>query len=89
MTDIVIRQDDSPTQPKPVEEEDIKDTLKKADEYEKKKAEIEKLEALYEREQIIKAKLAVGGRAEAGIPEKTAEEKAQEEAKGLLEPYGV
>ena len=89
MTDIVIKSDDTPAQPKPVEEQDIKETLRKADEYEKKKAEIEKLEALYEREQAIRAKMALGGRAEAGIQEKTEEEKAKEEALELLKPYGV
>jgi len=89
MTDIVIKQDDAPTQPKPVEEQDIKETLRKADEYQKIKAENDKLEAELLRRQELNAKIAVGGRAEAGIAEKTPEEKAQEEAKALLEPYGV
>ena len=89
MTDIVIKQEDTPAQPKPVEEQDIKETLRKADEYAKLKAENNKLEAEMLRQQELKAKLAVGGRG-VNIPlDKTPEQKAQEEAKALLEPYGA
>lgn len=67
--------------------EDVKETLKAADEYEKVKEETERLEAMYARNQEIKAKMALGGRGEAGSQEKTDEQKAEEEAKEILSAY--
>ena len=68
--------------------EDIKETLKAADEYTKVKEETERLEAMYARNQEIKAKIALGGKAEAGNQEKSPEEKAAEEAAKHLKLYG-
>ena len=87
MSEVIIKTEEKEEEKKPVEAENIKETLKAADEYEERKAKVEKLEALYLREQEIKAKLAISGRAEAGIPEKTSEEKTQEEAKGILSMF--
>jgi len=72
---------------KPVEPEQIKDTLKAADEYEKKKAEVEKLEALYAREQEIRAKMAMGGTALAGKAEESEQDKVNQEAANILKPF--
>ena len=85
MADITI----STTQPeekKAVQDSDIKETLKVADEYKKLKEENDKLEAEYIRQQELKAKIAIGGRANAGqyTPEKTQEQKDREEATKLL-----
>lgn len=65
---------------------DVKDVLKAADEYAKLKEQNDKLEAEYIRQQEIKAKIAIGGRAQAGqfVPEKTEKEKADDEAKEIL-----
>ena len=68
--------------------EDIKETLKAADEYTKVKEETERLEAMYARNQEIKAKIALGGKAEAGSKEISDEEKAAEEAAKHLKLYG-
>lgn len=70
---------------KPVEQ-DIKETLKAADEYQKLKEENDRLEAEYLRQQELKAKIALSGKALAGqpAPEKTEKEKADEEAKAIL-----
>jgi len=89
MTDIVIKSDDTPAQPKPVEEQDIKETLRKADEYTKLKAENDKLEAELLRQQDLKARMSLGGRGENIPMDKTPEQKAKEEASELLKPYGV
>lgn len=86
MTDIIIKQDEK-EQEKKVEPEEIKEVLKEADEYEKKKEEVEKLEALYQREQEIKAKMALGGKADAGQPGKTQEELDEEEAARRLAAF--
>jgi hypothetical protein len=69
-----------------VQDNDIKETLRAADEYRKLKEENDKLEAEYIRHQELKAKIALGGRAMAGqfTPEKSEEEKAKEEAAKIL-----
>lgn len=72
---------------KPVEAEDVRETLKAADEYEKRRLEVEKLEALHQREQDIKAKMAIGGKSEAGQAEKSQQEKDDEEAKKLISAF--
>jgi len=69
------------------QEADIKETLKAADEYERLKAENDKLEAEYQRQIELKAKIAIGGKAEAGKEEQTDEQKAQEEANRILSMY--
>jgi len=73
--------------PKP-QAEDIKETLKAADEYARLKEENDKLEAEYARQQELKAKIAIGGRSYAGTKEITPEEKAKEEATQHLKMYG-
>ena len=87
MSEITIKSEDIPTEKKPIDTEDIKEGLKAADEYEKLKADTEKLEAMYLRNQEIKAKLEIGGRAAAGEQEKTIEQKAEEEAADILKTY--
>ena len=89
MPDIVIRTEEEPKEKKPAQDSDIKNILKEADEYEKKKLEVEKLEALYLREQEIRAKMSMGGQTTAGQNiEKTPEQEAKEEAAKILEPHG-
>ncbi len=86
MTIEITEKKDEP-EPTKVNREDIKETLQKADEYEKLKAETEKLEALFLRNQEIKAKMAVGGRAQAGQAEESQEDKDEKEAAELLSTY--
>ena len=87
MADIVIKQEESKPEPK-VEVEDIKKTLREADEYQKLKEQNDKLEAEYLRSHEIRAKMALGGRADAGMPEKSDKEKADEAASEILEKFG-
>ena len=89
MSDITISTNSQPEEKKQVQESDIKEQLKAVDEYEKLKAQNDKLEAEYIRQQEIRAKLALGGRANAGqyTLEKTPEEKAKEEAGRILKPF--
>ena len=70
-----------------VDREDIKETLQKADEYEKLKAENDRLEAEYLRKQELQAKIALGGRAPAGEQEETPEKKNEKEAAELLSKF--
>ena len=70
-----------------VDREDIKETLQKADEYEKLKAENDRLEAEYLRKQELQAKIAFGGRAQAGQQEETTEQKSEKEAADLLSKF--
>ena len=46
------------------------------------------MEKEYLRGQELKAKMALDGRADAGTPEKTPEDKAKEEAVDILKPMG-
>lgn len=87
MSDIVIKTEESKPEPDKVDREDIKETLQKADEYEKLKAENEKLEAEYLRNQELKAKIALGGRAQAGQPEESQEQKNEKEATEMLSKF--
>jgi hypothetical protein len=89
MSDITISTNSQPEEKKQVQESDIKEQLKAVDEYEKLKAINDKLEAEYIRQQELKAKIALGGRANAGqyIKEKTATELAEEEAAKILKPF--
>ena len=86
MTDIVIKQEEQKEQKKP-DVEEVKEVLKAADEYEKLKEETEKLEAMYTRNQEVKAKLALGSTVDAGTQEKSAEEKTKEEASDVLKMF--
>ena len=83
MTDIVIKQESSEPEKKP-DVQDVKETLKAADEYQKLKEENDKLEAEYLRQQELKSRIALGGRSEAGQPEKTQADKDKEEAERIL-----
>jgi hypothetical protein len=80
MTDLKISVDNPEPEQKGVSSQNIKDTLSAADEYEKVKAENDKLEAEYNRRIELKAKMEQGGRALAGQVEKTEQQKAEEEA---------
>lgn len=85
MSDIIISTDNKKEE-KPVEE-NIKDTLKAADEYAKLKEQNDRFEAEIQRTEELKQKMMIGGRALAGQsppPEKTEKEKADEEAKAIL-----
>jgi hypothetical protein len=88
-TQIVIGE--KPEVQKGVQENDIKETLRAADEYAKLKEQNDKLEAEYIRQQELKAKIAIGGRANAGqvVIEKTKEELANEEAARILKQFGA
>jgi len=68
--------------------EDIKETLKAADEYKRLKEENDKLEAEFIRQQELKAKIAIGGKALAGKEELTPEKKAAQEAAEHLKIFG-
>lgn len=83
MTDLKISVDEEKKEAAP----DIKQTLREADEYEKLKQENDKLEAEYNRREELKAKMALGGRAQAGQVEKSEQEKADEEAAELLKRF--
>ena len=73
------------------DKEDIKEVLKKADEYQKLKEETDKLELEYLRNQDVKAKIAAGGKAEAGIQqkEKTHDDLDQEAADKMIGQFNV
>ena len=79
--------------PKP-QVDDIKETLKAADEYQKLKEENDKMEAevrrteeLNRKREELRAQSLIGGRSFAGTPEVTDEQKAQEEAKRILSMF--
>lgn len=84
MTDLKISVDNDKPE---VSQPDIKQTLKDADEYAKLKAENDRLESEYNRSMELKAKMALGGRAQAGQVEKSEQEKADEEAAMLLKRF--
>ncbi len=98
MTEITIS--DKKQEEKPADVNDIKNTLRAADDYTKEKQrqdeEVQKIfednkrmkEALEERENL-RARLALGGKALAGqyVAEKSEQEKADEEAKEILARY--
>lgn len=86
MTDIVIKQEEKKEE-KPVETQDIKETLKAADEYKRLKEENDRLETEYVRQQELKAKIAMGGKALAGKVEKTPEDEAKEEAARIISMF--
>jgi len=85
MTDIVIKQESS--EPKKPDIQDVKEILKVADEHQKLKEENDKLEAEIMRGDELKSRRALGGRSEAGQPEKTQEDKDKEEAERILGMY--
>jgi hypothetical protein len=88
MTDIIIS--DKKEEKPAIQDNDIKQTLERADNYRKLKEENDKMEAEYNRrEELLKGKIAVGGRALAGqyIPEKSPEEIAKEEAAKILSMF--
>lgn len=80
MPDIVIRQDKE--EEKKTDEGDVKETLRAADEYERLKLINDNLEKEYLRQQELKAKMALGGKALAGeeISKGTSQEDADKEA---------
>lgn len=72
---------------KKADTEDVKNTLRAADEYEKLKAENDKLEFEYNRQREIKAKLDIGGKALAGKEDESEEDRIANEAKSILKPF--
>ena len=88
MAEITIKQD-TPEEKKGLDENDIRETLKKADEYTKLKEQNDKLEVELARQLELKAKLALGGQSEAGQAptEKTQEDKDKEEAEKILNTF--
>jgi len=74
MTDITIKQEKQEV--KEPDRTDIAKTLEAADAYKKLKEQNDKLEAEYARQKELNAKIALGGKAEAGMHEK---EKTQED----------
>lgn len=87
MTDIVIKQ--GIEEKKEPDESDIKETLRQADEYTKLKEQNDRLEAEYLRQQELRAKLSMGGRAEAGNTpkERTQDDEDQETADKILKQF--
>ena len=71
------------------EEQDIKETLAKADEYQKLKEQNDKMDVELLRQQEIKAKIAFGGRGEAGqvVKEKTQADIDQEDADKIIKQF--
>lgn len=86
MSDIIIKSEEK-KEPEKVTEADVKDTLRAADEYEKLKEQNDKLEAEYKRQMELKAKIALGGKADAGTPEESQEDKDKKEAAKLLSAF--
>ena len=86
MTDIKIVTEEKEEQ-RPADVNDLKETLRAADEYKKLKEENDKLEAEYLRQQELKAKITYGGRAAAGQPVKSPEDLAKEEAAEILKAF--
>jgi len=88
MSDIIIKTDNK-EEPQGVQENKIKDILRDADEYQKLKEANDGLEKEYQRREELKAKMALGGRAQAGsqVQEKTQEEKDAEEAKKIISVF--
>ena len=85
MTDIKISTEE--TKKEVVQDNDIKETLRSADEYQKIKEENDKLEAELLRQEELKAKASSGGRAIAGQAEKTPEQLNEEEASKILSMF--
>lgn len=88
MADIVIKQEKE-EEKKGLDETDIKETLKKADEYTKLKEQNDKLEVELARQLELKAKIALGGKSEAGQAptEKTQEDIDKEESDKILKTF--
>jgi acyl CoA:acetate/3-ketoacid CoA transferase alpha subunit len=88
MTDIVIKSEEK-KEDKKLEVNDVQETLKAADTYQKIKEQNDKLEIELIRQQELRAKIAIGGKSIAGqfTPEKTKEDLAKEEAKKILDMY--
>ena len=87
MTDIKISTVEDEKKEHNFKENDIKETLRAADEYQKIKEDNDKLEAEISRQQELKAKLDLGDKAIAGQIEKSPEEMADEEAKKIISIY--
>ena len=89
MGEVTIKTEDKPKEEEQAKPEDIKETLRKADEYQKLKEENDKLEAEYLRQQELKAKIKMSGDTIAGQhpTEKTEEQKVEEEASKILETW--
>ena len=83
MTDIKIITENK-DEIKPNIESDIKQTLKDADDYQKLKEENDRFEAELLRKENLKARINLGGKAQAGQVEKSPEEKTKEEAEKIL-----
>lgn len=87
MTEIVLRNEEKQEEKK-VDTKDIAEVLRTADEYNKLKEQNDKLEREYLRQQELKAKINLGGRALGGVGnEKTPEQIAEEEAKAILKMF--
>jgi len=84
MVDVIIKQE--PEVPKEASEQDIKETLKSADEYAKLKEENDLFEKEVERRAELKAKMMTSGKANAGIvqKERTQDDIDQEDADKML-----
>ncbi len=70
-----------------VQDNQLVEQMKKADEYQKLKLQNDKLEAELQRREELKAKMAVGGRAFAGTAEKTEQELGEEEGTKLYNQF--
>lgn len=86
MSDIIIKSEEKQEE-KPIQDSDIKDTLKQADEYAKLKEENDKMEREFMRQQELKAKIALGGQALAGKPEENEEDKLKQEASKIINMF--
>lgn len=87
MADITISTEEPKKQI--AQDNDIKKILYDADEYNKIKAENDKMEAELSRREELKARMERGGNSFAGqiVPEKTEQQKADEEAARLVKQF--
>lgn len=86
MTIEITEKPDKPEEKKP-DEEDIKETLKQADEYQRLKEKNDKFEAEIQRAEELKAKMNLGGRAVAGEPGESQQDKDDKEAAELVSNF--
>jgi len=89
MPDITISTEPRQEEKKQVSTNEVTEAITTAMEIEKINRETEELEKAYRHREEVKAKLALGGKAQAGqyTPEKTKEEQAKEEAAKILKPF--
>jgi len=89
MPDITISTEPKQEEKKQVSTNQVAEAITTAMEIEQIRKETEELKKAMQEQEEVRAKLMLGGRAQAGqyTPEKTAKEKADEEAAKILKPF--